>query len=65
MREHGATCHQLCRTFACPWIERGGSLATVQQILGHASVVTTHRHARLSDGAVRREAERLVQEARA
>lgn len=51
--------HQMRHTFACQWIERGGSLAALQQILGHASVVTTQRYARLSDDAVRREALRL------
>lgn len=49
-------CHQMRHTFACQWIERRGSLAALQQILGHASVVTTPRYARLSDDAVRREA---------
>lgn len=48
--------HQMRHTFACQWIERGVSLAALQQILGHASVVTTQRYARLSDDAVRREA---------
>jgi integrase len=52
--------HQMRHTFACQWIERGGSLAALQQILGHASVVTTQRYARLSDDAVRREAQRLA-----
>lgn len=51
--------HQLRYTFACRWIEAGGSLPALQQILGHASVVTTQVYARLSDDAVRREAARI------
>ena len=51
--------HQLRHSFACKWIEDGGSLPALQQILGHASVVTTQMYARLSDDAVRREAERI------
>jgi len=51
--------HQLRHTFACQWLERGGSLAALQQILGHASIVTTQRYARLSDEAVMREFVRL------
>jgi integrase len=52
--------HQTRHTFACQWLERDGSLASLQQILGHASVVTTQRYARLSDEHVRLEAERLA-----
>jgi integrase/recombinase XerD len=51
--------HQCRHTFACRWIERGGSLPALQQILGHASVVTTQMYARLSDDSVRREAARI------
>lgn len=51
--------HQCRHTFACCWMERGGSLAALQQILGHSTVTMTQRYARLSDEAVRAEAERL------
>jgi integrase len=52
--------HQMRHTFACQWLERGGSLAALQQILGHASIVTTQRYARLTDEAVMREAGRIA-----
>jgi integrase len=55
--------HQMRHTFACQWLERGGGLAALQQILGHASIVTTQRYARLTDEAVQREAELTWQRA--
>ena len=51
--------HQLRHTFACRWLEAGGSLAALQEILGHASIVTTQRYGRLSDAHVEAEAARI------
>ncbi|OGF05535.1 MAG: hypothetical protein A2W00_01745 [Candidatus Eisenbacteria bacterium RBG_16_71_46] len=53
--------HQLRHTFACRYLESGGSLVALQQILGHASVVTTQRYARLSDEHVKADARRVEQ----
>ncbi|UCE02546.1 MAG: tyrosine-type recombinase/integrase [Candidatus Latescibacterota bacterium] len=52
--------HMLRHTAACHWLERGGSLAALQQVLGHASIVTTQRYARLMDTHVAAEAARLA-----
>ncbi|HSQ60386.1 MAG TPA: tyrosine-type recombinase/integrase [Acidobacteriota bacterium] len=54
--------HMLRHTAACWWLEAGVTLPAVQELLGHASVVTTQRYSRLSDAAVRRELERVWSE---
>lgn len=47
--------HQMRHAFACQWLERGGSLAALQHVLG-TSIVTTQRYAQLTYEAVMREA---------
>jgi integrase len=54
--------HQTRHTFGCRWLERGGSLAALQELMGHASITTTERYARLSDDMVKREVERVAAE---
>ena len=45
---------------ACRWLEAGGSLVALQELLGHASITTTQRYARLTDAAVQLEAARVM-----
>jgi integrase len=52
--------HQMRHTYACTLLEAGVSLAAVQQLLGHSTVVMTQRYARISDEMVQREFERAV-----
>lgn len=44
--------HQLRHTFACRYLERGGSLAALQRMLGHSTSRMTERYASLSDSAL-------------
>jgi integrase len=56
----GFHAHQMRHTFACRWLEDGGSLAALQQVLGHASIVTTQRYAKLTDEVVMEERLRMT-----
>lgn len=51
--------HQLRHTFACRWLEKGGSLAALQELLGHSTIVTTQRYGRLAEGHVQAEYSRV------
>jgi len=51
--------HRMRHTFATHWIARGGNLAALQAVLGHASITTTQRYAKLSDQMVQAEARRI------
>lgn len=51
--------HQLRHTFACRYLERGGSLAALQRILGHSTSRMTERYAGLSDSALFADLDRI------
>lgn len=47
--ERRLTVHSLRHTFACQLLNAGVDLVTLQELLGHDSIVITQRYARLSD----------------
>jgi integrase len=51
--------HMARHTYACTYLEAGGELAMLQEILGHASVVTTQRYGRPNEKAIRADAARV------
>lgn len=55
--------HQLRHTFACRYLERGGSLAALQRMLGHSTSRMTERYAGLSDEALFADLDRVERRA--
>lgn len=53
------TWHQLRHTFACLWLDAGGSKESLQKLLGHSTIIQTEQYGRLSDSAVFAEARGL------
>lgn len=56
----GLRLHRLRHTFACRWLEAGGSVESLQAILGHSTVRLTERYGRVSAQAAGREAKRIA-----
>lgn len=55
----GFHAHRLRHTYACRFIARGGSLAALQKLLGHADLATTQIYAEAGDDVLRREVLRV------
>jgi len=51
--------HMTRHTFACRYLEAGGELAMLQEVLGHSSVTTTQRYGRPNEKAIRADAARV------
>ena len=50
-----ATCHQLRHTFASNLLEHGAEIVTIKDLLGHESVHSSERYARVSNRKVKQE----------
>lgn len=51
--------HSLRHTFASWWVQRGGDLYRLKEVLGHADIKTTMKYAHLRPDSLLEEAERL------
>jgi len=55
-----ATCHQLRHTFASNLLEHGAEIVTIKDLLGHESVHSSERYARVSNRKVKQEYARTM-----
>ena len=53
--------HRLRDTFACRWLERGGSKEVLQELLGHSSMLVTEKYGRLNPASVAAEVAKITQ----
>lgn len=53
--------HRLRHTFACDWLEGGGSKEALQVILGHSTIRLTERYGKVSDDFVELEAKGVAE----
>jgi site-specific recombinase XerD len=50
-----ASCHSLRQTFASNLLEQGAELVSIRELLGHASISSSERYAKLSNQHVKQE----------
>jgi len=56
-----ASCHSLRHTFASNLLEQGTAIVTIKAFLGHASIASSERYARVSNQKVKQEYLRSMQ----
>jgi site-specific recombinase XerD len=56
-----ASCHSLRHTFASNLLEQGTEIVTIKECLGHASIASSERYARVSNQKVKQEYLRSMQ----
>ena len=49
-----ASCHSLRHTFASNLLEEGAEVVSIRELLGHSSIASSERYARLSNRRVKR-----------
>ena len=50
-----ASCHSLHRTFASNLLEQGAEIVSIRELLGHASIATSERYAKVPNQKVKQE----------